>query len=134
VAGETFRAAGVVVATGGFARNRDLIAAHYPDGLAGGDWTGSPAGDGSRGDALELAGQVGADLLGDGRARRCGRGSPRSGTADGSSWSTGAGAVSSTRAHPRQLSRKQSPSRAAGTLRSSTRTGVAAGGRHRPRW
>jgi fumarate reductase flavoprotein subunit len=67
VAGETFRAAGVVVATGGFARNRDLIAAHYPDGLAGGAWTGSPAGDGSRGDALELAGQVGADLLGEGR-------------------------------------------------------------------
>lgn len=67
VAGEEFRAGGVVIASGGFARNLDLVAAHYPDGLAGGDWSGSPAGDGSRGDALELAGQVGADMLGSGR-------------------------------------------------------------------
>jgi fumarate reductase flavoprotein subunit len=67
VGGETFRAGAVVIASGGFARNRDLLAAHYPAGLAGGDWTGSPAGEGSRGDALDLAAQVGADLLGDGR-------------------------------------------------------------------
>jgi fumarate reductase flavoprotein subunit len=67
VAGELFRAEGVVVASGGFARNQDLLAAHYPAGLAGGDWTGSPAGEGSRGDSLELAAQAGADLLGQGR-------------------------------------------------------------------
>ena len=67
VGGETFRAGGVVIACGGFARNRDLLAAHYPQGLAGGDWTGSPAGEGSRGDALDLAAQVGADVLGEGR-------------------------------------------------------------------
>jgi fumarate reductase flavoprotein subunit len=67
VGGETFRAGAVVIASGGFARNRHLVAAHYPQGLAGGDWTGSPAGPGSLGDGLELAAQVGADLLGEGR-------------------------------------------------------------------
>jgi succinate dehydrogenase/fumarate reductase flavoprotein subunit len=67
VDGQPFRAGAVVVATGGFAQNRELIERHYPEALSGGDWVASHANPASQGDALELGQQAGADLTGENR-------------------------------------------------------------------
>lgn len=56
----------VVVASGGFAHNRDLVAELYPQALKAGDDLFVVAAPGSRGDAIELGREVGADLAGQG--------------------------------------------------------------------
>ncbi|NLU84581.1 FAD-dependent oxidoreductase [Rhodococcus sp. HNM0569] len=56
----------VVVASGGFAQNAELVARHYPDALAGGDSLFVVAAPGSRGDHLAFGEQVDASLAGDG--------------------------------------------------------------------
>jgi fumarate reductase flavoprotein subunit len=68
--GEALRAGAVVLATGGFARNRALLDAHVDA-----PWIGPPgepaetlAGPGSRGDALTMGARVDAALAGVGRA------------------------------------------------------------------
>ena len=63
----------VVIASGGFCANPERIAAWWPDGLAGGDWTYYIAGDGapgSRGDALDLGAEVDAGIVGHNRGLR----------------------------------------------------------------
>ena len=66
---DTITAAAVILATGGFGNDPAKLAAHYPSAAATG-WTWYIGADGSRGDALELAGQVGAQLLGHDRGLR----------------------------------------------------------------
>lgn len=68
--GEALRAGAVVLATGGFARNRALLDEHIDA-----PWIGGPgeaintlAGPGSRGDAVVMGAQVGATMTGPGRA------------------------------------------------------------------
>jgi succinate dehydrogenase/fumarate reductase flavoprotein subunit len=52
--GRRWEADAVVMATGGFARNRELLERHYPAALRAGKWLGSDAGAGCRGDAITL--------------------------------------------------------------------------------
>lgn len=57
----------VIVATGGFGANPEMLQQHYPDAAAGGDWTwyiGSPM---AQGDGLKLGQAVGAALDGHNR-------------------------------------------------------------------
>jgi fumarate reductase flavoprotein subunit len=65
--GETYRSGAVVIASGGFAQNPELVREHYPDALAAGDWVSSHAASGSQGDALRLGAQAGADFSGQNR-------------------------------------------------------------------
>jgi len=65
--GDAYRSGAVVVATGGFAQNPELLQRYYPDALAAGDWVGSHAAPMCQGDALKLGAQVGADLTGENR-------------------------------------------------------------------
>lgn len=60
------RAGAVVVASGGFARDPELLARHYPAALAAGDDLFVVAAPGSRGDHLRFGEQVGASVAGDG--------------------------------------------------------------------
>lgn len=60
----------VVVASGGFARDPQLLERYYPDALRAGEDLFVVAADGSRGDHLRLADQVGADITGEGRGLR----------------------------------------------------------------
>jgi fumarate reductase flavoprotein subunit len=65
--GDELHAGAVVVATGGFGANPELLAKHYPDAAAPGDWTwyiGSPD---ARGDGIMLGEGVGAALDGHNR-------------------------------------------------------------------
>jgi fumarate reductase flavoprotein subunit len=68
--GNSLTASAVVLATGGFARNRALL-----DQLIGGPWLADAtagvrtfAGAGSRGDGIEIATRIGAAIAGEGRA------------------------------------------------------------------
>ncbi|WP_409329679.1 FAD-dependent oxidoreductase [Trujillonella humicola] len=69
VGADTITAGAVVLATGGFGDDPDRLAAHYPSAAATGCawYIGAP---GSRGDALDLADQVGAQVLGHDRGLR----------------------------------------------------------------
>src|SRR3954471_17728982 len=60
---DTITAGAVVLATGGFGNDPARLAAHYPSAAATG-WTWYIGAPGSRGDALDLADQVGAQTLG----------------------------------------------------------------------
>lgn len=62
--GETIRAAAVVVTTGGFGANPELLARHYPDAAAHGDWTWYIGAPHSQGDHLDLGAAAGADITG----------------------------------------------------------------------
>lgn len=63
--GEDLEANAVVVATGGFGANRELIGKHLPTfARYGGDWIFYIGPDSSRGDAFALAEQVGANIVG----------------------------------------------------------------------
>ncbi len=66
-------AGATVLASGGFCANPEKIAEWWPDGLAGGDWAYYIAGEGapgSCGDALDLGGSVGAEIVGRNRGLR----------------------------------------------------------------
>jgi glycine/D-amino acid oxidase-like deaminating enzyme len=64
IAGEDLEAGAVVLATGGFGANRELIAEHLPSLAQYGDLVFYIGPDSSRGDALGLAEQVGANTVG----------------------------------------------------------------------
>lgn len=66
---DTITAGAVVLATGGFGNDPARLAAHYPS-AAGTGWTWYIGAPGSRGDALALADQVGAQVLGHDRGLR----------------------------------------------------------------
>ncbi|KQM20761.1 FAD-dependent oxidoreductase [Novosphingobium sp. Leaf2] len=65
VEGEVIRAKAVVVATGGFGANENLLDRHYPSSYVEGRWYGGPAT--AQGDALTFGPAVGADLYGENR-------------------------------------------------------------------
>jgi flavocytochrome c len=69
VGADAITAGAVVVATGGFGNAPDLLERHYPS-AAGTSWAWYIGADGSRGDALSLAEQVDAQLLGRDRGLR----------------------------------------------------------------
>ncbi|RBM12535.1 FAD-binding dehydrogenase [Prauserella sp. PE36] len=60
------RAGAVVVASGGFAHDRELLARYYPAALRAGEDLFVVAAEGSRGDHLRFAEAVGASVAGDG--------------------------------------------------------------------
>jgi fumarate reductase flavoprotein subunit len=63
VGGDEITAGAVVVATGGFGNAPEKLAAHYPSAAAT-ERAWYIGADGARGDAIDLAGQVGAQLVG----------------------------------------------------------------------
>lgn len=69
VGDDAITAGAVVIATGGFGNNPDKLAAHFPS-AAGTGWAWYIGAEGSRGDAIDLAGQVGAQLIGHDRGLR----------------------------------------------------------------
>jgi fumarate reductase flavoprotein subunit len=64
VDGDAVYAGAVVVATGGFGRNRELLTRHYPDAAIQDELTWYIGGQHSRGDGLAMGQQVGAALSG----------------------------------------------------------------------
>ena len=69
VGADTITAGAVVLATGGFGNDPARLAAHFPSAAAT-EWTWYIGAPGSRGDALDLADQVGAQTLGHDRGLR----------------------------------------------------------------
>ncbi|QSE92036.1 FAD-dependent oxidoreductase [Rhodococcus pseudokoreensis] len=67
--GETITADAVVIATGGFGANPDLLQKYFPSSWTT-DWTWYIGADGSRGDAIGFAEQLGAQLTGFDRGLR----------------------------------------------------------------
>jgi fumarate reductase flavoprotein subunit len=65
--GEEVSCHAVVIATGGFGNNQDLLAAHLPEFMRAGEWVWSPAPDTCRGDGLSLGLSAGAGATGDNR-------------------------------------------------------------------
>ncbi|WP_167045118.1 FAD-dependent oxidoreductase [Salinibacterium sp. ZJ454] len=61
--GEEIRSAAVVVASGGFGANSELVAAHFPSAWFE-DWSWYIGADGSQGDAIKLGAAVGAQFTG----------------------------------------------------------------------
>lgn len=57
----------VVIATGGFGANPELLAKHFPDAVAAGDWTWYIGSQMAQGDGLKLGQEVGAALDGHNR-------------------------------------------------------------------
>ena len=68
IGGDELAAAAVVLATGGFGANRELIAQHLPTLAAAGDWVFYQGPASSRGDALALVEPLGAHIAGADRA------------------------------------------------------------------
>lgn len=66
IGGEEALAGAVVVASGGFAQDRELVRRYYPTADVAGEHLFVVAGPGSRGDHLRLGAQVDADLVGQG--------------------------------------------------------------------
>ena len=64
VEGETVTAGGVVVATGGFGRNREMLARYLPDAAVQGDLMYFIGGEHSRGDGIAIGLEAGASLAG----------------------------------------------------------------------
>jgi fumarate reductase flavoprotein subunit len=62
--GEHVEADAVILTTGGFGQNRELIERYYPDAAATGDWLLSMSAAGSRGDGLVLGLDAGAEVCG----------------------------------------------------------------------
>jgi fumarate reductase flavoprotein subunit len=65
--GEDATAASVVLASGGFGHSAELLARHYPEATAAGDWAWCISAPTCVGDGLEMAVQVGASIGGDNR-------------------------------------------------------------------
>ena len=57
----------VVVATGGFGANAEMLAKHYPDAAASGDWSWYIGSNGAQGDGIKLGQAIGAALDGHNR-------------------------------------------------------------------
>ena len=66
-AGDSATCGAVVIATGGFGANPELLAQHYPDAAAAGDWSWYIGSEGAQGDGLSLGQNVGAALDGHNR-------------------------------------------------------------------
>lgn len=66
VGGEEARAGSVVITSGGFAHNPELVERYFPAAREAGEHLFVVAGTGSRGDHLALGEQAGADLVGEG--------------------------------------------------------------------
>jgi flavocytochrome c len=64
---DELHAGAVIVASGGFGANVEKLLRYYPAPTEAGDWMWYMGADGSRGDALDLAAQVGAQIAGEGR-------------------------------------------------------------------
>jgi fumarate reductase flavoprotein subunit len=64
VGDDELRTHAVVIATGGFGANRDLIDRYFPDASQAGDWLWYIGASGARGDAFRFAEQVGAQVVG----------------------------------------------------------------------
>lgn len=62
--GDTARAPSVVLASGGFGQNPELLARHFPSAAKAGPWTFSVAGAGSRGLAVHVGERLGASFAG----------------------------------------------------------------------
>jgi fumarate reductase flavoprotein subunit len=67
VGNDTLRAGAVVVATGGFGANPEMIEEHFPDAAAAGDWCWYIGSSGAQGDGITLGREVGAALDGHNR-------------------------------------------------------------------
>ncbi len=67
VGNDTLRAGAVVVATGGFGANPEMIEEHFPDAAAAGDWCWYIGSSGAQGDGIALGREVGAALDGHNR-------------------------------------------------------------------
>lgn len=65
--GQEVRAAAVVITTGGFGQNPELLDRYYPEATAAGDWTWSISAPGSRGDGLALGEEAEAAIVGHNR-------------------------------------------------------------------
>jgi fumarate reductase flavoprotein subunit len=61
---DTVRAGAVVIASGGFGANPDLIRQHFPGATLAGDWSWYIGAPGARGDGLVLARDAGAAIIG----------------------------------------------------------------------
>lgn len=61
---EVVRAPSVVLTTGGFGQNREMVEEYYPDAAGAGDWGWSIAASHSVGDGITLGRQVGASIAG----------------------------------------------------------------------
>jgi fumarate reductase flavoprotein subunit len=70
VADDEIRAGAVVLTTGGFGANQDRLKQLYPDAITSGDWSWYIGADGSRGDGLDLASSVDAQVIGHNRGLR----------------------------------------------------------------
>lgn len=70
VGDDEIRAASVVIATGGFGNNPELLAELYPSATGTGDWLWYIGADGARGDALALGEAVNAQVIGPDRGLR----------------------------------------------------------------
>ena len=64
------RAAAVILATGGFGANREMVEQLYPAATATGEWMWYIGSDGARGDALKLGSTVNAQVIGENRGLR----------------------------------------------------------------
>jgi succinate dehydrogenase/fumarate reductase flavoprotein subunit len=69
VGDDEVRASATVLATGGIGANRDLMATYLPAGLAVGHWYWYLGAESSRGDAMLLGRQVGAQIVGTNRGQ-----------------------------------------------------------------
>jgi fumarate reductase flavoprotein subunit len=69
VGDDALRTDAVVLATGGFGANRDLVATYLPE-VAADDWSWYIGAETSQGSAFALGAQVSADVVGHGRAAR----------------------------------------------------------------
>lgn len=67
VGGETIRAKAVIIATGGFGANPELLARHYPEAAAHHDWAWYIGTPNAQGDGLKLGSAAGADIVGHNR-------------------------------------------------------------------
>jgi fumarate reductase flavoprotein subunit len=70
VGDDEIRAHAVIVASGGFAKNMQLMEEFFPGAYGTGDWMWYIGADGSRGDAIEFTKSVNAQLTGHGRGLR----------------------------------------------------------------
>ena len=64
------RAAGVVLATGGFGANREMLQRYFPHATAAGDWLWYIGAEHAQGDGLMLGQSVGAHIVGENRGLR----------------------------------------------------------------